>query len=496
MTVAVDSQQANVAKAFLRFTHFLTHVYINDPPPRGLGTIHWAPWPHLVSLARDLTTPQCSRLVILKARQLGLSWLLSAYALWRAMFSPGARVLLLSQGENEATELLDKVKFVYDNLPDWLQLPITKRTETDLEFGVINSEIHALPSTARAGRSFTATLVISDEHSFHPYAAENWAAVEPAVNNGAQFIAVSTANGIGNFFHQTYEAAKHNENHFAWRFLGALLRPGCDMAWYESTKKEYVTRPHLLAQEHPLSDTEAFILTSGVPVFDLEALERLTRNIISPLRIESFPYGTVHIYQESGVGRHYVCGCDVAYGLDTPDAACAQMLDWQTGFHVASLWGHFPPEDLAQVTVDLCKRYNNAFLGVEANGVGQFALRRIEDIGYTSPQQLYYSDWEQAQRRPEMPKSLGWNTDTRTRPVLVAELAEAVHTGAINTVDAETIAEMRMFVHEKGKPQAAEGCHDDRVMALGIAWQMRQLRGMAWQTPRSGRTKRSFLTRR
>ncbi len=465
-----DPRNVEYCLCQLSFLHFLSHyVYINDPPP-GAGRIQWVAWPHLSALAKEL--PSQRRLVILKARQLGLSWLVAAYALWRAMFAPGATVLLLSRGQLEASELLDKVKFVFDNLPDF-QPVATKRNESILELGGLNSRVFALPSTEDAGTGFTATLVVCDEHAKHPYAASNFAAVEPTVNAGAQFISLSTASGIGNFYHQLYTAAKSGLNGFAWRFMGALTRPGRDMAWHAETRRNYEGAPHLFAGEYPLNDVEAFVLTSGVPVFDLLALERLLRSVSSPQRFEQYPLGSLSVYQEPTPGRRYVCGADVAYGLDTPDCGVAQVVDWQTGLHVASLWGHFPPEDLAQRTVELCRRYNGAFLGLEANGVGKFALRRIEDLGYADSRHLYHSDWDAAAKRGDMPKSPGWSTDTKTRPVLVAELAEAIAHGSLITQDAETIGELRTFIHEAGKPQAAQGCHDDRVMALGIAWQMR-----------------------
>lgn len=476
MATDVDTAQSErlveLATCSLSFLYWLEHyIYILDPPP-GAGRIRWVAWPHLAALAEALPTER--RLVILKARQLGLSWLVAAYALWRAMFSPGATVLLLSRGQLEASELLGKVKYVFDNLPDDMRPTATKRNESVLEIGGLSSRIFALPSTEDAGTGYTATLVVCDEHAKHPYATANYAALEPTVNAGAQFISLSTASGIGSFYHQLYTAAKAGDNGFVWRFLGALSRPGRDMAWYAETKRNYEGAPHLFAGEYPLNDVEAFVLTSGVPVFDLLALERLGRGATEPLRRERYPLGSLAVYQEAIPGRRYVCGADVAYGLETPDAGVAQMIDWQTGQHVASLWGHFPPEELAQRTVELCRRYNDAFLGVEANGVGKFALRRIEDMGYSTPSKLFYSDWPTMAKRNLPPTQPGWSTDSKSRPVLVAELAEAIGHSSLITQDAETIAEMRTFVFEGGKAEAASGCHDDRVMALGIAWQMRQ----------------------
>jgi len=482
MTLATEERPlADVAKYRMSFLTFLVEVvYILEPPP-GRGRIRWEGWPYLLTLAGEIAS--LLHLVILKGRQLGLSWLVAAYGLWRAIFFPGAVILLMSQGQTEAQELLSKLKFIYNNLPDDLKPRVTKDNEGTFEFGSINSSVHALPSTEKAGSGFTASLVICDEHAKHPYAAANYAALEPTINAGAQFISVSTANGIGNFFHNLYKSAKkvgEDWNGFAWRFFHAQLRPGRDEAWYLETQRTFKEAPHLFYQEYPRDDDEAFVLTAGVPVFDILALEYLRRQKRDPIALEEFPLGYLAIYQEPIVGRRYVCGTDVSYGLDTPDAGCSQVVDPLTGQHVASLWGHFPPEELAERTVALCKKYGQAFLGVEANGVGEFCIRRLESLHYTSPDLLYHRDADEARQRGKTPSDPGWMTSANTtRPTMVAELREGITKRVVQTPDMETLTEMGLFVFNKtGKPEAAEGANDDRVMAFAIAWQMAQLEGM------------------
>ena len=62
--------------------------------------VKWEPWDFQLDLLSNfLSHPE---IVILKARQLGVSWLVAGYALWTVLFSAGAKVLMLSQGEEEA----------------------------------------------------------------------------------------------------------------------------------------------------------------------------------------------------------------------------------------------------------------------------------------------------------------------------------------------------------------------------------------------------------
>ena len=62
-----------------------------------------------------------SKLVVLKARQLGISWLSLAYALWLMLFRAPSTVLLFSLREAEAKELLWRLRGMYDRLPPWMQ---------------------------------------------------------------------------------------------------------------------------------------------------------------------------------------------------------------------------------------------------------------------------------------------------------------------------------------------------------------------------------------
>ncbi len=471
MRTIEEFEEAN--RCFESFLHFLTtHVKILDPPP-GRGIIKWEPWPFLLEFAQTLI--KFTRLVVLKGRQEGFSWVLAAYALWLVLFKRGSLVLVLSQGEDEAKEIIRKINIIYQNLPPMLQAKLTGDSLSHLDFGDNLSAIRALPSTERAGTGYTATLVICDEHAKHPYAEGNFASLEPTINAGAQFVSVSTMFSTGTFFRQLYIAAKEGINGFEPRFYSAMLRPGRDERWYEETKRTFEGLPHRFLLEYPCTEAEALSVVEGNPFFDLLALQRLREEVRLPIREEKEATGYLRIWQEPQIGRRYVMGLDVCYGYDTPDAGCGQVLEWQTGIHAASLWGKHPPEVLAEKAVALCKQYRDALLAVEVQGVGQFVLKRISQLGYSSPGKLYHRDWQKKYAKNELCAEAGWSTDKSTRPVMMAELAEAIRLGALTTHDQETINELGTCVIIGDKPQAARGAHDDRLMALAIAWQMRQL---------------------
>ena len=185
-----DSAELHLAQNY--FGRFLPFVRILEPPP-GRGNIAFEPWSHLMEVCDILDSKKL--LVWLKSRQTGASWLLAAYSLWMAQYHHGAVILLLSQGEEEAKKLLWKCKYIYEMLPAGLRMETGIDSRQELTFPAMSSSITALPSTEKAGRSVTASLVIMDEADFHEYAESSFAAVKPTIDDsGGQLIMVSTSN--------------------------------------------------------------------------------------------------------------------------------------------------------------------------------------------------------------------------------------------------------------------------------------------------------------
>jgi len=210
MTTATDAYRLNLKFELAKksFEHFLDFVYILEPPP-GRGKIKFEKWPHIYEVIEALTTQE--RIVWLKSRQTGASWIISALFLWQASFFNGSHLLEFSQGEAECKELLWKSKYIYQNLPKEIQVPVKSLdNQQELAFPTMDSWIKAFPSTQKAGRSYTGSKAVFDEADFHPWLAENLSAVEPVLNdNGGQLILVSTSNPelADSVFKRHYRAA-------------------------------------------------------------------------------------------------------------------------------------------------------------------------------------------------------------------------------------------------------------------------------------------------
>jgi hypothetical protein len=446
------------------------------------------------------------RCIVLKARQLGLTWLSAAYALWMTIFHAQQTVLVISIKEELAKEYMDRVKFIFDHLPEDLKPPVYKRTESILWFGRealdgrgnvkvvgLNSQIKSVPTSKEAGRSKTLSLLVLDEGAFIENADSIWRAAEPALEQSkGKAIVISTANGMGGWFHTLWSKAKRGENRFHPVFLPWDAHPARDEEWYQAKLKEAVSEDDV-HQEFPRTDQEAFV-ASGRPAFDTKALSMLLEKAVDPPktgdlsledgkprkpRFHENAKGYLRIWRLPQHGRRYVIGADVAEGLGHGDYSCAHVLEARSLDLVAEWHGHIDPDLFGVELYKLGRFYHGALLGVERNNHGLTTLTVLRQghpvhSDVKPYPRLYFEETvDFATNRPT--KHFGWHTNLKTRPLMIDDLARMIRERLLGLSSRETIEECLGFViDDRGKPRAVEGQHDDRVMALAIAVQMAQ----------------------
>lgn len=231
-----------------------------------------------------------------------------------------------------------------------------------------------------------------------------------------------------------------------------------------------------MEQEYPASVEEALAPSGVLAYFDGQALrDMLAQDAREPREVQG---GLVSIWQRPVVAGKYVLGADTAWGV-TGSYSCAAVLDWTTGEQVAELHGRPHPDEMALETWKLHKLYNHAYMGLERAGEGQerdgesvVVVDKVVELlkGCECKGRLYYHDHERD--KPVVP---GWQTDSKTRPVMLGELAEAVRNRQIVIHSRQGIGEMMSFIrNEKGRPEAAEGAKDDRGITYAVTWQMRK----------------------
>lgn len=448
--------------------------------------------------------------VVLKARQLGITWLAAGYGLWQVLYRPGTRVLVISINEAEASKVVNRLWDMMESLPDHLRnrTEVIKpargtRPNLDIELrhptGEISSVI-GLPSTKKAGHGETAALVILDEFARHEYAQESWKALVPTTSSGGKLIAISTGNGIstvtahgdtaGNFFHSLWNSDE--ESGLYKRFLRWDMHPDRDDRWYARVAMA-ITNPSDRAEQFPANEFDAFILT-GAPYFDIEALAwyiqnavqdpiyrmRFDKKTFDTAKVTRTDQGLIRVFKEPIPDHRYALSADVATGRGA-DYSSGRVLDMETMEVCAQIHGKIDADLYAYQLHYLGRWYNTAWLAVEmGGGYGEPIVLSLRDgrDGRPAYPNLYRHRQLDRGDQPEA-KPYGFPMNSRTRPTVVENLEEAIREHALPWIDKETLSEMQTFVYRttNPSPRAQDGCHDDRVMELGIALELYRQRG-------------------
>ena len=433
---------------------FQNYVKLQDRAKKQ--TVSWESWPYLVELL-DLFLVK-KELVILKARQLGISWLVAGYCLWLAIFNRDVKALFFSQGETEAQELVKKCKFIWEHLPDFLRPESGHDALGFMDFPELKSEIKAFASTEKAGRSTDATIVVRDELEQHPEAERNFAAIGPTVDAGGQLIDLSTADGtkMNTHFKVRFNEARAGQNTAYPVFLPVTLRPEREPGmpfdeWFAKMKRKYPA--WIIEREYPMNEIQALGVVESGCFFDKNALEIMLMDTDIPI-LETRHSGCVRIFKKPIVGRKYAITLDPSGGRDDPHALVC--VDIQTYEEVACSHGYLPAEQCALILDELVREYNDALNTFELNAVGFAVQQKLRDLG--TPNQYHHEK--------KLDKTGVWTGHSLKLSTLWA-LEGLIRKNQIRVHSKEAINDFRSFLQVKDveMPEKAKGTHDDFVDA-------------------------------
>lgn len=208
---------------------------------------------------RDFDTYRLN--LILKARQMGITWISLYYCLHDLIFNLGHTVVALSKTEEDAKELVRRVCVVLENMPEILRAGglTWKYTATSVQIadGKLISTFKAFPASPSAGRSFTGNILLIDEWAFQEFADEIWTSAYPTINRptGGKVIGLSTIKK-GTLFEKLW----NEPNAFHKIFLSVFSDPRRTQEWYESTAKDLGIK---VKQEYPRTVEEALSNLGG-----------------------------------------------------------------------------------------------------------------------------------------------------------------------------------------------------------------------------------------
>ena len=165
----------------------------------------------------------------------------------------------------------------------------------------------------------------------------------------------------------------------------------------------------------------------------------------------------------------YVLGVDTAEGLGHGDYSCVQVLDVRTGEQVAIWHGRIPPDELAHEALKIGVGYSDALGCVEANNHGLTTITQLRQLGY--PNLFRKRSLNQVDQR--VSQEFGWKTTRTSKPLMIDDLGMALKNYELKLYCEHTLAELRTFTRND-RGQMSGSPHDDRVMALALANQMRK----------------------
>lgn len=337
----------------------------------------WIPFDLWEAQAETLELMVAERkLVVCKARQLGLSWLSLAYILWVMLFRPAAAVLIFSKREFEAMELLRRLKGMYIHLPAYLR--VERVVVNSLHDWELSNGSRATAFATTGGRSFTASIVLMDEADFMPDLDDVMAAVQPTIDAGGQMIVISTVDKDRpeSSFKNLFRGARDKATDWASIFLPWWTRPGRDRAWYERIRADILHRTQStdeLFAEYPANVAEAFAPRSQNKRISNVWLSAIFAEL-EPLDLPSAPdINDLVIYHPAQRVIDYVIGMDPAEGNPASDDSALTVLS-SSGEEIAMLRGKFEPGIFAAYAAELSAYYNYAPIMVERNNHGHSVI--------------------------------------------------------------------------------------------------------------------------
>lgn len=286
------------------FLEFLKLVYIEDVETHRV--VRYKRWRHLLRVARVLQ--QRRSIVVLKARQLGITWLVAAYILWRCTFEDYTVATVISKDQKAASDVIRKIATIYRHLPPWAKQVTTRVTTPANGVSIIEwangSRVESMAPTENAGRGITASIVFVDEAAFHPFAVANYEAYMGAIGTHGQLVMVSTSNGPTGLFATLYKDAKAKANDYLPVFIPWWSRPDRQepvtdergnavldargrpevrpsTRWWQLMAGRFKGTPAGFRREYPLTEGDAWTLQAGL-VYGLN--ENTGMAIFSPVQ--------------------------------------------------------------------------------------------------------------------------------------------------------------------------------------------------------------------
>ena len=403
-------------------------------------------------------------------RQTGKSTTVVSYLLHYAVFNDNVNIAILANKASTARDLLGRLQLAYENLPKWMQQGIIAWNKGSLELEN-GSKISANSTSSSAVRGGSYNVIFLDEFAFIPnhIADDFFASVYPTISSGqsTKVIIVSTPRGMNHFYRMWHDAERAKNEYVPTEVHWSEV-PGRDEAWKEQTIAN--------------TSEQQFKVE-----FECEFLGSVN-TLINPAKLKNLVYENpinrnagLDIHENPIKNHQYLITVDVARGLGNDYSAFIVFDITSFPYNIVAKYknNEIKPMLFPSIIHDVAKGYNNSFILVEVNDIG-------DQVASIIHYDLEYDNLLMASMRGRAGQvvgtgfsgkktQLGVRTTAAVKKLGCSNLKTLLEDDKILVKDYEVISELTTFSQKHNSFEAEEGCNDDLAMCLVIfAWLVAQ----------------------
>lgn len=450
------------------YLYFMDNFFMIQHPTRGSMVYH--PWDYQRRLIETYHKYRYS--ISLMPRQSGKSTSAAGYLLWYAMFVPDSTILIAAHKYTGAQEIMQRIRYAYENCPDHIKAGVTTYNKGSLDFEN-GSRIVSATTTENTGRGMSISLLYLDEFAFvRPSIAELfWTSITPTLSTGGKAIITSTPNSDEDQFALIWKQANKCEDAYGnetelgingFRAYRAYWheQPGRDEKWATEMKAQLgedrfrreIGCEFIIADETLIAPTT---------LIDLEGIDPVSR------------MGQVRWYKKPSKGNIYAVALDPSLGTGS-DPAAIQIYEANTTTQIGE-WKHNKTDIPTQIKLlsqinkyieDCTGEPDSIYYSIENNSIGEAALVSLNEYGESNIPGIFLS--ERGKKRK------GFNTTHKVKITACAKFKTLVESKKLKIHSKSLVSELKTFVAIGGSYEAKVGETDDLVMSSLLIVRMLQ----------------------